>query len=193
MNITRTSLAKGWMRMLIKEKMQVMQCSFSLEDIAKSLCISIAEASEKFKDARITGPFAEIWGTKIYRFQRHANSNFPGSDGKIILGPIGRYNISVRSFCRRISFQRSKFIGGGRGKCTQENLMTSLEEVEKVIAVDIRDFPTIIFYPIDSKWLLRFGREGRLTPTGMTAKIFENWIYSTFDVEITAVDNTSWS
>lgn len=167
-----------------KEPMSVLEMSFSLDDIARSLFLSPDDVLEQFRDARLTGRLAEVWGTRLFGYHRHVNSNQPGSDGNIVLGPIGRYNISVRAFRAVLRFQQSKFMGSGR-TCSQEDLIQSLEHVETFIAVDLRCFPRVLFYPIDTKHLLRLVREGRLTPTGMSSMRFDLWIADTFDTRVT--------
>jgi hypothetical protein len=166
-----------------REPLNVVELRLSLEDIARALFLLPDEASEQFRDPRLTGRLAEVWGTRLFGYQKHTNSNFAGSDGRIVLGPIGRYNISVRAFRNSLKFQQSKYMGSGR-QCTQEDLVRSLENVEAVVAVDLRDFPRMLFYPLDSKWLLRLAREGWLSPSGITAKRFDRWVTSTFDVQI---------
>ena len=145
--------------------------------------MSSIEVLKEFRDSRLTGRLAEVWGTRLFGYKKHANSNFPGSDASIMIGPIGHYRISVRSFYKRLQFQQSKFMGKGR-KCTQENLLESLEKVEVVVAVDLREFPRLLFYPLNSKWLLRLAREGSLSPSGMTAARFDKWIADSFEVHV---------
>jgi hypothetical protein len=171
--------------MVIKAKMTVLVMLFAVDEIARSLFLTPDEVLEQFSDARLTGRLAEVWGTRLFGYRRHANSNLPGSDGNILLGPIGRYNISVRAFRRSLKFQQSKFIGSGR-ICLQEDLVQSLAHVEVVVAVDLRGFPEVRFYPIDSKCLLRLALEGSLTPAGMSAERFDRWVSDSFDIQVVA-------
>ena len=165
-----------------KEKITVVQATFSLDDIAAALKLTPDDVVRKFRDPRITSWFAEIWGERLFGYTKHANANHPGSDGAIALGTLGRFDISVRCFnTNGIKFQKSKFIGSGR-KATQEDLIESIESVERYVLVDLRQFPVLTFYPIDSKALLRLIRNGKLTPNGIGSARFDLWINEVFDV-----------
>ncbi len=156
----------------------------SLDDIVRALRISEVDALEKFRDPRVTSWFAEIWGGTLFGFKRHPSSNYPGSDAQIGLGHIGRFDISVRSFNKgNIKFQKSKFIGSGR-KATASDLIDSVEGVERIVIVDLREFPVLDFYPIDSKALLRLIRHGKLTASGIGSKRFDLWIHEAFDISV---------
>jgi len=165
-----------------KRPLTVVRSVVSLEDIANALRISSADALEKFQDPRVASWFAEIWGETLFGFRRHPSSNNPGSDGKMALGPIGRFEISVRCFNRHnIKFQKSKFIGSGR-TATSNDLIESVEAVERVVIVDLREFPVLYFYPIDSKDILREIRQDRLTANGLTPRRFDALISSNYEV-----------
>jgi hypothetical protein len=166
-----------------KESLQVLRVILSRDAIARALMLTGEEVVELFRDARLTGRLAEVWGERLFRYTRHTNSNFAGSDGRILLGPIGRYDISVRAFSKSIKFQQSKFMGSGRS-CSQDDLIHSLENVETMVVVDLREFPAVSFYPLNTKSLLRLAHSGRLTPGGMSAKRFDAWIAETFAVSI---------
>jgi hypothetical protein len=98
-----------------KERLTVVRSRLSLDEIAHALRILQPDAMEKFRDARVTNWFAEIWGETLFGFRRHPSSNYPGSDARLALGPIGRFDISVRCFNRGyLKFQDSKYIGMGR-------------------------------------------------------------------------------
>ena len=85
--------------------------------------------------------FAEIWGERLFAYKKHLSSNHPGSDAKVELGALGRFDISVRCFNRNtIKFQKSKFIGSGRA-ATANDLIESIESVERVVVVDLRNSP----------------------------------------------------
>lgn len=100
------------------------------------------------------------------------------------MGALGRFEISVRSFnTNSIKFQKSRHIGSGR-KATQEDLIAAIEEVERIVVVDLRGFPVLRFVPLDSKLLLRLIRQGRLTASGITPKRFDTWLAETFELEI---------
>jgi hypothetical protein len=165
---------------MTKATIVIVEAELSLDEIASALKLRPGDVSSKFKDPRITSWFAEIWGERLFGYTKHISSNHPGSDGAISLGDIGRFDISVRCFnTNGIKFQKSKFIGSGR-HATPEDLIDSLESVERYVLVDLREFPLLRFYPIDSKLLLRLVRQGKLTASGITSKRFDAWIEESF-------------
>lgn len=171
-----------------KQRLEVVQSTLLVDEIARALRISPEDAAEKFKDPRVASWFAEIWGETLFGYRRHPSSNNPGSDGRLSLGKIGRFEISVRCFNKgSIRFQKSKFIGSGR-RSTTDDLIQSVEEVERIVLVDLREFPTLSFYPIDSKAILKLIRTGKLKSNGMTPKRFEAWIAQDFVLEKSTVE-----
>jgi hypothetical protein len=173
---------------MVKQPLSVVKSTLSLDEIARSLRISSVDAAEKFKDARVTSWFAEIWGETLFGYKRHPSSNNPGSDAKMNLGVIGRFEISVRCFNKgKIKFQKSKFIGSSR-KGTLDDLIQSVEDVERVVIVDLRIFPTLYFYSIDSKAILKLIRMGHLTLSGMTPTKFDAWVAKEFILEPKEID-----
>lgn len=169
-----------------KPNLTVMRTELSLPAISDALKISSDDAVAKFQDARVTSWFAEIWGERLFNYTKHASANQAGSDAAIALGDIGRFDIGVRCFFKNtIKFQKSKFIGSGRS-ATTEDLIASLEDVERYVIVDLRSFPTLDFYPLDTKALLRLVRDGKLTVNGITPAKFDIWIAETFSVGIKA-------
>ena len=88
---------------MAKQTLTVVQSTLSLEEVARALRISPVDAAEKFRDPRVTSWFAEIWGETLFGYKRHPSSNNPGSDAKLTLGPIGRFEISVRCFNKCLS------------------------------------------------------------------------------------------
>jgi hypothetical protein len=168
--------------LLPKEPLTIWCAELSVSEIGAALKLTPEDVIAKFRDARITSWFAEIWGERLFSYRKHTSSNHPGSDASIPLGAIGRFDISVRCLTRAgIKFQKSKNIGSGRS-ATLEDVYSAIEGVERVVVVDIREFPRLRFIPLDSKWLLRRARHGKLTPTGMTAANFEAWLDSDFSV-----------
>ena len=166
-----------------RDRLTIVQAELSLEAICGALRLSRDEAVAKFRDPRITSWFAEIWGERLFGYRKHLNPNHPGSDGAIALGAIGRFDISVRCFNRgAIKFQKSKHIGSGR-RASAEDLVAAVEGVERVVVVDLRAFPRLRFFPIDSKSLLRLIRLGRLTTSGITPGRFDTWIAEAFSVD----------
>jgi hypothetical protein len=69
-----------------------------------------------------------------------------------------------------------------------DDLIRSIEDVERYVIVDLRGFPTLDFYPLDTKALLRLVREGKLTASGITPSRFDTWILDAFEVTIRVVD-----
>lgn len=152
--------------MIVAHKLTIYETTLSPEAIAEALRLTPEQVIAKFKDPRITSWFAELWGEKLYGYAAHASSNHPGSDARIALGEIGRFDIAVRCFNKgTIKFQKSKFIGSGRST-TPDDLIDSIEGVEVYLVVDLRQFPKLRFFPIDTKALLRLIREGGLTKAG---------------------------
>lgn len=173
---------------MARQNLVVVRSTLSLDEIARALRVAPDDAAEKFRDPRVASWFAEIWGETLFGFRRHVSSNYPGSDARLTLGPIGRFEISVRCFNRgAIKFQKSKFIGSGR-KATQDDLIQSVEEVECIVLVDLRCFPALSFYPIDSKSVLRLIRTGQLTTAGMTPRRFDAWLAEAFTLEYRRIE-----
>ena len=132
--------------------------------------------------------FAEIWGERLFAYKKHLSSNHPGSDAKVELGALGRFDISVRCFNRNtIKFQKSKFIGSGRA-ATANDLIESIESVERVVVVDLRKFPLLRFIPVDSKTLLKLIRLGKLSPSGISPARFDTWLADSFSTTVQQID-----
>jgi hypothetical protein len=171
-----------------KQELTVVRSTLALSQIALALRIAEVDVVEKFRDPRVVSWFAEIWGETLFGYRRHPSSNHPGSDAQLSLGAIGRFDISVRCFNKgNIKFQKSKFIGSGR-KTTSEDLIKSVEDVERIIIVDLRDFPLLSFYPIDSKSILRLIRNGDLTASGLTPKRLDVWLAQEFSLRYTTIE-----
>lgn len=167
-----------------KAPLTILRTELSLAAISDALRISPEDAIAKFQDARVTSWFAEIWGERLFNYTKHLSSNQAGSDAAIPLGDIGRFDIGVRCFFRNtIKFQKSKFIGSGRS-ATKEDLIASLEDIERYVIVDLRKFPILDFFPLDTKSLLRLVREGKLTASGISPTRFDAWILETFAVTV---------
>jgi hypothetical protein len=174
-----------------KDKITIVEATLSLDELSRALRISAEDALAKFRDPRVTSWFAEIWGERLFSYTKHVSSNHPGSDAAISLGAIGRFDIAVRCFnTRTIKLQKSKFIGSGR-KATPEDLIVSIETVERYVLVDLRRFPSMRFVPLDSKALLRLIRQGKLTVSGISPKRFDAWLADVFDVTVKHIDLTA--
>jgi hypothetical protein len=101
---------------------------------------------------------------------------------------MGPFEISVRSLTRRgIKFQKSANIGSGR-KATQDDVDDAVASVERVVVVDIRDFPNLTFIPLDSKWLMRQAHKGVLTVRGLRPAQFYDLLKSEFAIEEKSFD-----
>ena len=86
-----------------------------------------------------------------------------------------------------LKFQKSNFIGSGRG-ATIYDLVASIEDVERYVVVDLRQFLTLRFIPLDTKALLRLIREGRLTVSGISPTRFDAWLADAFTIEVKVID-----
>ncbi|HTW25753.1 MAG TPA: hypothetical protein VME92_01395 [Acetobacteraceae bacterium] len=173
---------------MTRDRITVVEAELSIVELARALRIAPGDAIEKFRDPRVVSWFAEIWGERLFGYKKHLSSNHPGSDAAIDLGSLGRFDISVRCFCRNtIKFQKSKFIGSGRS-ATGEDLIASLEAVERFVIVDLRRFPRLRFVPLDSKALLRLIRQGKLTVSGISPRRFDTWLNAMFEVTTVRTD-----
>jgi hypothetical protein len=159
------------------------KAALSVDEISKALKVAPGDVISKFRDGRVTSWFAEIWGERVFKYTKHPNSNYPGSDGSIDLGAIGPFKVSVRSLTNSgIKFQKSANIGSGRS-ATQHDVYNAVAGVELVVVVDIRNFPDLTFIPIDSKWLMTKAHNGILTPRGLTAARLYNLLGAEFTVK----------
>lgn len=169
---------------MTKIPLTILEAELSVPAIAAALGLTPDEVVRKFRDPRITSWFAEIWGERMFSYKTHSSSNHPGSDARVEMGALGRFEISVRSFnTNSIKFQKSRHIGSGRS-ATQDDLIAAIEEVERIVVVDLRRFPVLRFVPLDSKLLLRLIRQGKLTASGITPRRFDTWLAETFDVNV---------
>lgn len=173
---------------MAKDKITIIEAELSLAELSRALRISPEDAMAKFRDPRVTSWFAEIWGERLFGYKKHVSSNHPGSDAAINLGTMGRFDIGVRCFYgSTIKFQKSKFIGSGRS-ATTEDLVSSIEAVERYVLVDLRSFPLMRFVPLNSKALLRLIRQGKLTVSGISPKRFDAWLAEVFDVTTAQIE-----
>jgi hypothetical protein len=169
---------------MAKHPLTILEAELSVPAIGLALGLGPDEVLKKFSDPRVTSWFAEIWGERLFRYKAHLSSNHPGSDARVELGALGRFDISVRCFNRNtIKFQKSKFIGSGRS-ATLDDLIESIESVERIVVVDLRRCPKLRFVPLDSKPLLRLVRLGRLTPTGISPSRFDAWLQESFETSV---------
>lgn len=165
-----------------KLPLTVLEATLDLPKLSEALCLSPAQVTAKFQDPRVTSWFAEIWGERLFNYTAHASSNHPGSDAALAIGDLGSFDVGVRCFMRNtLKFQKSKFIGSGR-TATKEDLISSIESIDRYVIVDLRSFPSLSFYPLDTKTLLKLIRDDKLTTSGISPGRFDTWISSTFEV-----------
>jgi hypothetical protein len=166
-----------------KRHLTCWKTALSVDQISQALKITPADVISKFQDGRVTSWFAEIWGERLFKYTKHPNTNYPGSDASIDLGAMGPFEISVRSLTGAgIRFQKSANIGSGR-RATQDDVDNAVASVERVVVVDIRDFPKLTFIPLDSKWLMRQAHKGVLTARGLRPGQFYDLLKSEFAIE----------
>jgi hypothetical protein len=155
----------------------------SVDEISQALKIAPCDVIAKFRDGRVTSWFAEIWGERLFKYTKHPNGNYPGSDASIDLGAMGPFEISVRSLTRAgIRFQKSANIGSGRS-ATQNDVDDAIAGVDRVVVVDIRGFPNLTFIPLDSRWLLRQAHKGVLSAKGLLPSRFYGLLEAEFSIE----------
>ena len=70
-------------------------------------------------------------------------------------------------------------------------MIASIESVERYVLVDLRNFPSMRFVPLDSKALLRLIRQGKLTVSGISPKRFDAWLAEVFDVTTVSIELSS--
>ena len=144
--------------------------------------------ARKFQDGRITSWFAEIWGERLFSYKAHTNTNYPGSDASIDIGALGSFEISVRSLTKSgTKFQKSANIGSGR-TATQQDVIEAIASVERVVVVDIRNFPSLTFIPLDSKWLLQHAFNRVITPSGLKPGPFYALASKEFEIQQKSFD-----
>jgi hypothetical protein len=166
------------------------KAELSVDEISRALKITPSDVVAKFRDGRVTSWFAEIWGERLFRYTKHPNSNYPGSDASIDLGAMGPFEISVRSLTNAgIRFQKSANIGSGRS-ASQSDVDDAIAGVDRVVVVDIRDFPKLTFIPIDTRWLLRQAHKGVLTSRGLVPSKLYDLLATEFSVEEKSFDLT---
>jgi len=155
---------------------------------AYSIAASIGSKSEEevirtFTDGRIVSRFTEHWigslfGVKIYR-----NAVNPKSDGRFKIEDNSgqKFELSCKCLTKYgIILQDSKFIGNKR-KCTTEDLWNSVSSVDRICIADIRSFPNVFMFIIDSKLALTWIKDGKLTTSGKRPNKFYELITQSHD------------
>lgn len=165
-----------------KPTLIISRIQFDVVAIADALKISEDEATSALRDGRGAWPFSEVWGGKLYDFIKHSNSNMPLSDGSVALGQLRDATVSVKALTRGgVKFQQSKFVGYGRST-DKSGLVASIEASDRVVVVDITEFPVVRFLPIDSTRLVGAAHTERLTINGWSkAKLYE-WLAEVYEL-----------
>ena len=106
------------------------------------------------------------------------------SDGAIALAQLRDVTISIKALTRSgIKFQQSKDVGSGRGT-DQAGLIASLEACERVVIVDITEFPEVSFLPVDGTRLVSAAHKGDLTTKGWKKARVYAWIEATYAMSV---------
>ena len=155
---------------------------FDVDAIANALKLDPPQIESAMRDGRGAWPFSEFWGEKLFEFVKHSNSNEPSSDGAVALEQLRNVNVSVKALSKNgVKFQQSKFVGFGR-TTTKENLIASVESCDRVIVVDITDFPVVRFIPLDGTRLVSAVYQGKLTTNGWSKAQLVRWLDETYEV-----------
>ena len=57
-----------------------------------------------------------------------------------------------------------------------------------MVVVDLREFPSLSLYPVDTKVILRWIRTRGFTLNGISPRRFEAWVNEEFDLTYQAID-----
>lgn len=167
---------------MTKPKLVVSIVVFDVDAIAAALKLQPEQVTAAFRDGRGAWPFSELWGERLFEFVKHSNTNEPSSDGAVALEQLRNVNVSVKSLSKAgVKFQQSKFVGFGR-KTTKENLVASVEACDRVVVVDITEFPRTRFIPLDGTRLVSAVHQGKLTANGWSKAQVIKWLTETYEV-----------
>jgi hypothetical protein len=165
-----------------KPQLVVSVVEFDAAAIAAALKLDEHQVVAALRDGRGAWPFSELWGERLFEFVKHSNTNQPSSDGAVALEQLRNVNVSVKALTKAgIKFQQSKYVGYGR-KTTTDDLIASVEACDRVIVVDIAEFPKVRFIPIDGTRLVSAAHKGKLTANGWSKAQLTNWLDSTYEV-----------
>jgi hypothetical protein len=90
--------------------------------------------------------------------------------------------ISVKALTGgQLKFQQSKYVGFGR-KTDKEGLIKSIEECDRIVVVDLTEFPTVRFLPIDTARLVGAAHKGELTTNGWSNRQLYAWANTTYEI-----------
>lgn len=162
-------------------KLVVSRVTFDTDAIAKALRIKAEDVIKAFRDGRGAWPFSEVWGESLHGFIKHNNTNYPLSDGAVALSQLGDFRISVKALTGNgVKFQQSKDVGAGRTS-TVDGLIRSLEACDRVIVVDLVEFPLVVFIPIDTTRLIGAVNRKELGVSGWKRDRLYQWLDATYD------------
>ena len=165
-----------------KPKLIISVIHFDLGALAAALKLTEEQVQAALRDGRGAWPFSELWGEKLFEFVKHANSNQPTSDGAVALEQLRNVNVSIKALTSAgVKFQQSKFVGSNR-KGTKADLVASVEACDRAIVVDITEFPSVRFIPIDGTRLVSAVHTGSLGLNGWKKTKVYNWLNETYDV-----------
>ena len=165
-----------------KPKLVISKVVFDLEALSAALKLNPNEVRLAFRDGRGAWPFSEMWGEKLFEFVKHANSNHPTSDGAVALEQLRNVNVSVKALSPAgVKFQQSKFVGIKRTG-TKEDLLASVEACDRVVVVDVTDFPEVRFIPIDGTRLVSAVHRNELGLNGWKPVRLRRWLEATYSV-----------
>jgi hypothetical protein len=163
-------------------KLIISKITFDIAALSAALKISDDDVVAAFRDGRGAWPFTEIWGAKLYEFIKHANTNQAFSDGAVALKQLRDVKISVKALTGgKLKFQQSKYVGFGR-KTDKDGLIKSIEECDRIVVVDLTEFPLVRFLPIDSARLVGAAHKDELTTNGWSHKQLHTWVKKTYEL-----------
>lgn len=168
--------------MMPKPKLVISSIVFDVDAIAAGLKLVPDQVVTALRDGRGAWPFSEFWGERLYEFVKHSNTNEPSSDGAVALDQLRNVNVSVKALSKAgVKFQQSKFVGSGR-RTTKADLIASVESCDRVVVVDITEFPVVRFIPIDGTRLVSAVHTDELGIAGWKRSKLSKWLDATYDV-----------
>jgi hypothetical protein len=172
---------------MAKPTLIISTIEFDADLIANGLKLSVEQVTEAFRDGRGAWPYSEVWGEKLFEFVKHSNSNQPSSDGAVALEQLRNVNVSVKALTPAgVKFQQSKFVGFRRSG-SKDDLLASVEACDRVIVVDVTDFPVVRFIPIDGTRLVSAVHTGQLGTNGWRPARLRSWLNETYEVSETVL------
>jgi hypothetical protein len=163
-----------------KERLDARRVTLDRASIAAALSLQPAEVDRLFRDGRIMSGFAEVWASHLFGFRPRANRNAR------ITGAVAAdltHEVQVRVLVEHIYFHPSGNQGKGR-EAKLDDVVAALERVETFVVVDVRCWPAMNFYPLDTKRLLAAVHSRQLGTGGWSAKRFDEWLGRSFAVSL---------